>query len=143
MGGSNSRPDIAGHRVLRVENSSPASAATQHWVPYLDVLVAAGGVDLTRDSSLLSAQLKAHIGLPLELTVMNAKSLEQRSVEVRGEFPPALSACTRALRVAHKRALATRLFVYLTLTMRMMHWHFPLLTLPTHFFPPHTPQPSR
>lgn len=84
MGGSNSRPDIAGHRVLRVENSSPASSATQHWVPYLDVLVGAGGVDLTRDSSLLSAQLKAHIGLPLELIVMNAKSLEQRSVEVRG-----------------------------------------------------------
>lgn len=109
MGGSNSRPDIAGHRVLRVENSSPASAATQHWVPYLDVLVAAGGVDLTRDSSLLSAQLKAHIGLPLELTVMNAKSLEQRSVEVRGaklgvgkSSQPALSACTHALRMVQR-----------------------------------------
>jgi len=84
MGAQGSRPDIAGHRILRVENNSPASVASQHWVPYLDVLTAAGGVDLSHDPKALGAQLKAHIGLPLELTITNAKSLEQRTVVVSG-----------------------------------------------------------
>ena len=83
MGGASSRPDVAGYRVLRVELSSPAAAASDAWVPYLDVLTHAGGADLADDASALTAQLKAHIGRPLELRVVNAKSRVAREVTVR------------------------------------------------------------
>ena len=84
MGGTTSRPDGAGYRVLRVEPNSPGSLVDGAWVPYLDVLTHAGGVDLAEDPSALATQLKRHIGSPLELTVVNAKSRRVRTVTVRG-----------------------------------------------------------
>lgn len=84
MGGASSRPDVAGYRVMRIEHNSPASAASSSWVPYLDVLVAAGGLDLAADSTVLSAQLRKHLGQPLVLTVVNAKSGAEREITVRG-----------------------------------------------------------
>jgi hypothetical protein len=84
MGGSTSRPDIAGYRVMRVEMNSPASAASASWVPYFDVLTQAGGADLAQDSTVLTTQLRAHIGRPLVLTVVNAKSRTEREITVRG-----------------------------------------------------------
>ena len=84
MGGSSSRPDIAGQRVLRVETRSPASVDA--WVPYFDVITHAGGVDLSADASALTTQLKAHIGRELELKVVNAKSRGERTVVVRWDI---------------------------------------------------------
>ena len=83
MGGQQSRPDIAGYRVMRVELQSPASAASASWVPYFDVLTQAGGVDLTANAAVLTTQLRAHIGRPLVLTVVNAKSRTEREITVR------------------------------------------------------------
>ena len=84
MGGQQSRPDIAGYRVMRVELQSPASAASSSWVPYFDVLTQAGGVDLAANAAVLTTQLRAHIGRPLVLTVVNAKSRTEREITVRG-----------------------------------------------------------
>ncbi len=87
MGSSTSRPDVAGYRVMRVELNSPAStaadAAELPWVPYLDVLTHAGGVDLSQDPTVLTSQLQEHIGRELVLTVVNAKSKLQREITVR------------------------------------------------------------
>ena len=89
MGSSTSRPDVAGYRVMRVELNSPAStaadAAELPWVPYLDVLTHAGGVDLSQDPTVLTSQLQEHIGRELVLTVVNAKSKLQREITVRFE----------------------------------------------------------
>ena len=82
MGGSASRPDVAGFRVLRVEPASPAAAAGHPWVPYLDVLVAAGDTPLDEDGSALTAALKAHVGQALDLHVVNAKSGREHTVTV-------------------------------------------------------------
>ena len=96
MGGASSRPDVAGFRVLRIEPASPAAAASDAWVPYLDVLTHAGSADLTVDQSALTAQLKSHIGRPLELRVVNAKSLVARDVTVRWTARPAVEAAACA-----------------------------------------------